>query len=55
MPLECNVRPSEELQRIPNSELHLISHAANMSNLENAEEVNAHVLNFLGRLDSDHS
>jgi 3-oxoadipate enol-lactonase len=43
---------SQELhQRIPKSELHVVSRAAHMSNLENAEEFNAYVLNFLSSLD----
>jgi len=37
--------------RIPNSELHVIPNAAHMSNLENPEEFNERVLNFLGRLE----
>lgn len=37
--------------KIPNSELHVISDAAHMSNLENPEEFNNHLLNFLSRLD----
>ena len=36
--------------RIPNSEIHVIPNAAHMSNLENPDEFNEHVLNFLGRL-----
>jgi 3-oxoadipate enol-lactonase len=41
---------SQEMHsRIPNSEIHLISNAAHMSNLENSEEFNNHVLDFLDR------
>lgn len=35
---------------IPNSELHIISNAGHMSNLENPEEFNTHLLSFLGKL-----
>jgi len=42
---------SQEMRdRIPNSELHIISNAGHMSNLENPEEFNTHLLNFLGKL-----
>jgi 3-oxoadipate enol-lactonase len=36
--------------RIPNSEFHVISNAAHLSNLENPDEFNEHLLNFLARL-----
>ncbi len=36
--------------RIAKSEMHVIPHAAHMSNLENAEEFNAHLLPFLKKL-----
>ncbi len=35
---------------IPGSELHIISRAAHMSNLENTDEFNKHLLTFLGRV-----
>jgi 3-oxoadipate enol-lactonase len=38
-------------QLIPNSELQIVSNAAHLSNLENSEEFNSHLLNFLRRLD----
>jgi len=38
--------------RIPGSELHLIPRAAHMSNLENPEEFNKHLLTFLRRVSS---
>jgi len=38
-------------QLIPNSELRIVSNAAHLSNLENPEEFNSHILNFLRRLD----
>jgi 3-oxoadipate enol-lactonase len=38
-------------QLIPNSELQIVSNAAHLSNLENPEEFNNHLLNFLTRLD----
>jgi len=38
-------------QLIPNSELRIVSNAAHLSNLENSEEFNNHLLNFLRRLD----
>jgi 3-oxoadipate enol-lactonase len=38
-------------QLIPNSELQIVSNAAHLSNLENPEEFNSHLLNFLRRLD----
>ena len=42
---------SQEMRnRIPNSEIHVIPNAAHMSNLENSEEFNKHLLDFLGRL-----
>lgn len=42
---------SQEMHnKIPNSEIHLIPNAAHLSNLENSEEFNKHLLNFLGRL-----
>jgi 3-oxoadipate enol-lactonase len=37
-------------QLIPNSELRIVSNAAHLSNLENSEEFNSHLLNFLRRL-----
>ena len=36
-------------QLIPNSELRLVSKAAHLSNLENPEEFNTHLLDFLAR------
>lgn len=39
-------------ERIPGSELRVIPGAAHMSNLENAEVFNRHLLTFLGRLTS---
>ena len=42
---------SQEMHnKIPNSEIHVIPHAAHLSNLENSEEFNKHLLDFLGRL-----
>lgn len=42
---------SQEMHnRISDSEIHLITRAAHMSNLENSEEFNRHVLNFLRRI-----
>ncbi|MGA2973387.1 MAG: alpha/beta fold hydrolase [Candidatus Bathyarchaeia archaeon] len=42
---------SEEMHsRIPNSEIHVIPNAAHLSNLENSDEFNIHVLNFVDRL-----
>jgi 3-oxoadipate enol-lactonase len=42
---------SQEMHsKIPNSDIHLIPNAAHMSNLENSEEFNKHILNFLGGL-----
>ncbi|MGA8904863.1 MAG: alpha/beta fold hydrolase [Candidatus Bathyarchaeia archaeon] len=42
---------SQEMHsKIPNSEIHVIPNAAHMSNLENPDEFNEHVLNFLARL-----
>jgi 3-oxoadipate enol-lactonase len=42
---------SQEMHnRIPNSEIHVIPNAAHMSNLENSEAFNKHLLDFLGRL-----
>ena len=35
---------------ISDSELHILSGAAHMSNLENAEEFNSHLMNFLKRI-----
>lgn len=41
---------SQEMHsRIANSEIHVIPNAAHMSNLENIEEFNRHVLNFLSK------
>jgi 3-oxoadipate enol-lactonase len=37
-------------EKIRDAELHVIAHAAHMSNLENAEEFNRHMLGFLDRL-----
>lgn len=37
-------------ERIPGSQLHIIPDAAHMSNLENTEVFNRHLLTFLGRL-----
>ncbi len=42
---------SQEIHnKIPNSEIHVIPNAAHMSNLENSEEFNKHILDFLGKL-----
>ena len=38
-------------QLIPNSELQVVSNAAHLSNLENSEEFNSRLLNFLRKLD----
>jgi 3-oxoadipate enol-lactonase len=38
-------------QLIPNSELQIVSNAAHLSNLENSEEFNSNLLNFLRKLD----
>jgi len=38
-------------EKIPNSEMHLISNAAHISNLENAEEFNRYLLRFLEKID----
>jgi 3-oxoadipate enol-lactonase len=35
---------------IPNSEIHVISNVAHLSNLENPDEFNKHLFHFLGRL-----
>ena len=44
---------SQEMRsKIPKSEIHLIQNAAHMSNLENSDEFNKHVLNFLSKLSS---
>ena len=37
-------------ERIPTAELHVLSNAAHMSNIENTEEFNRHLLSFLARL-----
>jgi 3-oxoadipate enol-lactonase len=37
-------------EKIPDAELHVIPDAAHMSNLENSEEFNAHLLKFLKKL-----
>lgn len=39
-------------EKIPNAELHVISRAGHLSNLENPEEFNSHLIKFLGRLKS---
>jgi pimeloyl-ACP methyl ester carboxylesterase len=45
------VSGSQEMHdKIPNSEIHVISNAAHMSNLENSQAFNDYVLNFLSRL-----
>jgi len=42
---------SQEMHnKILNSEIHVIPNAAHLSNLENSEEFNKHLLDFLGRL-----
>jgi len=42
---------SQEMHdKIPNSEMHVIPNAAHLSNLENPEEFNKHLSDFLGRL-----
>jgi len=38
--------------RIPNSEIHVIPNAGHMSNLENTDEFNRHIMNFLDKLRS---
>jgi pimeloyl-ACP methyl ester carboxylesterase len=44
---------SQEMHnKVPKSEIHLISNAAHMSNLENPDEFNKHILNFLSKLDN---
>ncbi len=46
-----NVEAHEKMKElIPNSELHVISKAGHLSNLENAEEFNTHVSAFLKKL-----
>jgi 3-oxoadipate enol-lactonase len=46
------VSASEEMhQKIPNSEIHVIKNAAHMSNLENTQAFNDHILSFLARLE----
>jgi pimeloyl-ACP methyl ester carboxylesterase len=37
-------------ERIRNAELHVLPHAAHMSNLENAEEFNKHMHAFLSKI-----
>ncbi len=37
-------------EKIPGAEMHIIPHAAHLSNLENPEEFNLHLLNFLNKL-----
>ncbi|MBI4546766.1 MAG: alpha/beta fold hydrolase [Ignavibacteriae bacterium] len=37
-------------EKIPNAELHIISNAAHISNLENVEEFNAYLLSFLKKV-----
>ncbi|HZY10141.1 MAG TPA: alpha/beta fold hydrolase, partial [Bacteroidota bacterium] len=39
-------------EKIPSAELHVIPRAGHLSNLENPEEFNSHLLKFLGRLKS---
>jgi pimeloyl-ACP methyl ester carboxylesterase len=42
---------SQEMHsKIPESEIHVIPNAAHMSNLENPDEFNKHVLNFLNKV-----
>jgi pimeloyl-ACP methyl ester carboxylesterase len=42
---------SEKMQQlIPNSELHKVPNAAHLSNLENPEEFNKHLLHFLRKI-----
>jgi pimeloyl-ACP methyl ester carboxylesterase len=42
---------SQEMhERIPNSEFHLIANAAHMSNVENPEAFNSHLMRFLADL-----
>lgn len=36
--------------KIPGSEIHIIPNAAHLSNIENPEEFNGHLLNFLGKI-----
>jgi 3-oxoadipate enol-lactonase len=44
-------RASQEMHaKIPNSEIHVIPNAAHLSNIENPEEFNRHLLNFLDGL-----
>jgi 3-oxoadipate enol-lactonase len=45
---------AKEMQAsLPSSEIHIIPNAAHLSNLENPDEFNKHLLSFLGRLDPD--
>ena len=37
-------------EKIPNAEVHVIPNASHMSNLENSEEFNAHLVSFLSKL-----
>jgi pimeloyl-ACP methyl ester carboxylesterase len=37
-------------EKIPNSELHIIPNSAHMSNMENPEEFNKHLVAFLQRI-----
>ena len=39
-------------EKIPGAEMHIIPHAGHLSNLENPEEFNEHLLNFLLKLQS---
>jgi 3-oxoadipate enol-lactonase len=42
---------SEEMRaQIPDSEMHVIGHAGHLSNLENPDEFNKHLLNFLDKI-----
>jgi 3-oxoadipate enol-lactonase len=51
---EDNTTPPELSEKmhhlIPNSELRIVSNAAHLSNLENSEEFNGHLIGFLRRL-----
>jgi pimeloyl-ACP methyl ester carboxylesterase len=44
-------RASQEMHdKIPNSEFHVISNAAHMSNLENPDEFDKYILDFLKKI-----
>jgi 3-oxoadipate enol-lactonase len=39
-------------EKIPGAEMHIIPHAAHLSNLENTEEFNMHLISFLKKIES---